>query len=242
MNTIKPAFSRKPLMVAHRGCSGLERENTHAAFVAAGNRSYWGIETDIHRTADGHFVVIHDGDTKRVAGDHVVVEETTLETLRRITLRNKYSDQKDRPDLCLPTLAEYIAICKYYEKHAVLELKSDFSEEEIAAICAIIDEQDYLHHTTFIAFGYENLVKLRVQRPTQSAQFLIGKELPEHWLEMLLDQKVDLDIYRLTLTEEMVRICHENGIKVNCWTVDDPDEAIRLADWGVDQITSNILE
>lgn len=40
-------------MIAHRGVSGLERENTCAAFVAAGNRSYYGIETDIHRTADG---------------------------------------------------------------------------------------------------------------------------------------------------------------------------------------------
>ena len=35
-------------MVAHRGVSGLERENTCPAFVAAGVKSYWGIETDIH--------------------------------------------------------------------------------------------------------------------------------------------------------------------------------------------------
>ena len=44
----------KPRMVAHRGTSGLELENTNSAFVAAGNRSYFGIETDVHRTADGH--------------------------------------------------------------------------------------------------------------------------------------------------------------------------------------------
>ena len=50
-------------MVAHRGVSGLEKENTMAAFVAAGNRSYWGVETDVHRTSDGKMVVIHDGDT-----------------------------------------------------------------------------------------------------------------------------------------------------------------------------------
>ena len=61
-------------MVAHRGMSGLERENTNVAFVAAGNRSYFGIETDIHRTADGKFVVIHDETTKRVSGDAVDVK------------------------------------------------------------------------------------------------------------------------------------------------------------------------
>ena len=53
-------------MVAHRGASGLERENTVPAFLAAGNRSYFGIETDIHRTADGKYVVIHDETTSRV--------------------------------------------------------------------------------------------------------------------------------------------------------------------------------
>ena len=54
MNTIK--FNHYGTqVVAHRGLSGIERENTAAAFVAAGNRSYYGIETDIWRTADGHF-------------------------------------------------------------------------------------------------------------------------------------------------------------------------------------------
>ena len=54
-------------MVAHRGLSGLERENTCPAFVAAANRSYFGIETDVHKTADGKFVIIHDETTERVS-------------------------------------------------------------------------------------------------------------------------------------------------------------------------------
>ncbi len=41
----------KPRMIAHRGLSGIEMENTCSAFVAAGNRSYFGIETDVHVTA-----------------------------------------------------------------------------------------------------------------------------------------------------------------------------------------------
>ena len=61
-------------MVAHRGMSGLELENTCSAFVAAGNRSYYGIETDVHRTSDGHFIIIHDDNTKRVAQDEMIVE------------------------------------------------------------------------------------------------------------------------------------------------------------------------
>ncbi|MBQ2735639.1 MAG: hypothetical protein IJA78_06360 [Clostridia bacterium] len=242
MNTTKLDLKHKPLLVAHRGCSGLERENTGAAFIAAGNRSYWGIETDIHRTGDGNFILIHDADTQRVANDRILVEESTLDTLRQITLCNKYTGEKDRRGLCLPTLAEYIAICKHYEKHAVLELKSSFSEQELDRIVCEIAAADYLDHTTFISFHYETLVLLRANHPDVSAQFLIGKELPENWLELLCAQKLDLDVYYKNLTKDMVRICHKNGIKVNCWTVDDPAVAVQLAKWGVDQITTNILE
>ena len=61
---------KNTLMVAHRGVSKLERENTCAAFVAAGNRSYFGVETDIHRTSDGQFVVFHDDSTKRLTEEN----------------------------------------------------------------------------------------------------------------------------------------------------------------------------
>ena len=59
-------LSNKPKMIAHRGLSGLERENTCAAFVAAGNRSYYGIETDIQRTKDGVLVLHHDDTLDRI--------------------------------------------------------------------------------------------------------------------------------------------------------------------------------
>mgnify|MGYP002627404479 CR=1 FL=1 len=54
--------------VAHRGLSGLETENTCAAFLAAGLRGYWGIETDVHPTPDGRFVCSHDRDLRRISG------------------------------------------------------------------------------------------------------------------------------------------------------------------------------
>ena len=58
----------KTKTIAHRGLSAIECENTNAAFIAAGNRSYFGIETDVHVTADKRFVIIHDDTMKRVSG------------------------------------------------------------------------------------------------------------------------------------------------------------------------------
>ena len=68
MDTVKLSAASKPLMVAHRGCCSLETENTAPAFVAAGNRSYWGVETDVRTTADGGFIILHDETTARVSG------------------------------------------------------------------------------------------------------------------------------------------------------------------------------
>ena len=90
MNTIPFEKKEKVKMIAHRGVSGLEFENTCAAFVAAGNRSYYGIETDIHRTKDGQYIVYHDDNLVRLLGDERVVEEMTFEELRKLRLMRAY--------------------------------------------------------------------------------------------------------------------------------------------------------
>ena len=72
MDTIK-IENKAVKMVAHRGLSGIEKENTCSAFVAACNRAtYFAVETDVHRTVDGQFVIFHDDNTARVGLDHLV--------------------------------------------------------------------------------------------------------------------------------------------------------------------------
>ena len=239
MNTKK--FDKKnTLVVAHRGLSGLETENTNAAFVAAGNRSYYGIETDIHRTLDGKFVVCHDDNLKRVGGENIPVEEVTMDTLLSMVLYDK-DGTKCRADLRPTTLENYISICKKYDKHCVLELKSDFTDEEIGKIVEIIRGLEYLQHVTFISFEYGNLVKLRKILPTQSAQYLFSA-VTDEVIEMVKAQKLDVDVYFKALTEENIKAFHDLGMVVNCWTVNAVEDGERLSAWGVDYITTNILE
>ncbi len=227
-------------VIAHRGLSGIERENTNAAFVAAGNRSYYGIETDIHRTADGRFVVCHDNHLFRVSGERIPIEEVSLAVLQNIVLFDK-DGTKDRADLRPCSLENYINICQKYEKHCILELKSDFTDEEIARLIAIIQELDYINNVTFISFCYENLEKIRALLPEQSAQYLFS-EVTEELIEKLAAAKIDVDVNVNALNEENVKKMHAAGLKVNCWTVDSPEDGERLAQIGVDFITSNILE
>lgn len=239
MNTIK--FEKKnALVVAHRGLSGIERENTNAAFVAAGNRSYYGIETDFHRTADGKFIISHDQSLKRVSGEDIDVEAVSLAVAQQVVLLDM-DRTKGRADLRAPSLENYISICKKYEKHCVLELKSIFTEEETAAYIELIRSLGYLEHVTFISFYYENLVKIRAYYPEASVQFLFS-ELTDEIAENVKRDRFDVDAYFKTLTKEAIEDFHKAGLVVNCWTVDNPEDGARMAEWGVDFITSNILE
>lgn len=237
-NTVK--FNKQNTqIVAHRGVSGLETENTCAAFIAAGNRTYYGVETDVYRTADGKFILNHDGNLKRIAGEDLSVEQVGYDVLRAAVLYDK--DGIKRGDLHLASVDEYIRICKKYGKIAVFELKSAFTDEEIARLCAIIEGLGYLDGVTFISFNMENLIKVRALYPAQSCQFLTG-DVSDEMIAQLAELKMDLDVHYHALTKERVDAFHAAGIKINCWTVDNAADGECLADWGVDYITSNILE
>ena len=237
MDTIK-INRRNTKMVAHRGLSGLERENTCAAFVAASHRDYYGIETDTHITADGKYVVIHDNRTGRVSSVDIPVESSTYNDLRSVPLYDM--DNEDRVDLKIPSLEEYFKICARYNKVGVLELKTSFTREQIGEILDMARSLYSLQGIIFISFKYENLVYIREQSEEAAVQFLTMDEVTEELVEKLKAYRMDL--YYPRLTKENLDMLHEQGIMVNVWTVDDPADGERLTEWGVDYLTSNILQ
>ena len=97
MNTIK-LDNKQIKVIAHRGVSGLERENTYPAFIAAGNRSYFGIETDIHVTKDNKFIVSHDDNIKRVSGVDLIIEESNYDEFLTYTVYRNGSYKEIDPN------------------------------------------------------------------------------------------------------------------------------------------------
>ncbi len=242
MNTIK-INSNGVKMIAHRGLSGIERENTCPAFVAAGNRSYFGIETDVHVTRDGEFIIIHDETTERIslAEYNINVEESDYSEVEKIVLPD-LDNTTDRKDIRIPRLSEYIKICKKYEKTCVLEIKNHFEEKYLEKLIDEIKELEYIDNVIFISFDFENCVNVRKLLPENDVQFLTSKEITSELIEKLCANNLDLDIYYKQLNSENVELLHSKEIRVNCWTCDDKDEAEKLVSYGMDFITSNILE
>lgn len=230
-------------LIAHRGVSGLERENTYPAFVAAGNRTYFGIETDVHLSADGQFVILHDETTARVSlqKTDVHVEESPFSAVENLLLPD-LDGSLSRRDIRIPRLADYISICKKYEKVGVLELKNPFAQADIARMVEEIRALGHLDSMIFISFSLANCLALRALLPQATVQWLTDRPLAPDMFGVLAANRLDIDIHYPLVDASLVQRLHGMGRRVNCWTCDKPDAAAALVAMGVDYITTDILE
>ena len=240
MNTVKIDKYFKG-MIAHRGLSGIETENTVNAFLAAANRSYFGIETDVHASRDGKIIITHDDTLLRLGMLNLYIPSFRYEEIRKFSLIDRKSGNLSDA-LFIPLLSDYLLVCKTYKKHVVIELKGILSNENIETIQGEIRRMGIQpDQYSFISFSDKYLTALRKANPDMDLYFLTG-EVNDKILEFCEKHKLNLDAWHEAVDENTVKRLHLIGLKVNVWTVDDKDTAERLIKMGVDYITSNILE
>ena len=222
--------------IAHRGFALKRMENTLDAFKYAAESSCYGIETDVHVTKDGEFVVFHDDSTLRLCREEHIIEETNCDRLQELRINDTFNNSKVK----IPTLKEYLAICKSGKKNAVIELKNPMLKEQIKSLVEQIRKEEYLNSTTFISFDLNNCIVLRDILPCQAIQY-ITITYEEETLKLIADKKIDLDIEYTCLSKDRIKYCQNLGLKVNCWTLNDPEIAKHFEEAGIDFITSNNL-
>jgi len=218
--------------IAHRGFAQRATENTIEAFEIAAKSTAYGIETDVRITLDKKVVCFHDESTLRLCGEEHIVEDTTLEKLETLKINGKHK---------IPTLEEYINICKSGDKYAIIELKRPFDKQDIAAMIEQIHELDYLHHAVFISFDMQICQNVKKISPDQCVQ-LVTDYFNKELVEQLGKQKIDIDMQYTCLSQGRIKFCHSHGVKVNCWTLNDAKIAKHLEQCGIDFITSDNLE
>ena len=239
-DSVKIKNKKNCKIIAHRGLSGIERENTCPAFLLAGSKSYFGIETDVHVTKDGKFIICHDDNVFRVTGHDLVIEESNLHDLTKLSVFDS-DEQTKRSDLFLPLPSDYFNIFKKYSKISVFELKNLMPKNKIKEICGQIIDMQMFDNTIFISFCKENLLAVKEFYSNAKIQYLTGDATAET-LDFIKQNGFGLDIYFGSLTKEYVDLVHSLGLEVNCWTCDNLADAERLIEMGVDYITTNILE
>lgn len=233
MDTIKINNKRNTLIIAHRGLSGMQTENTAQAFEAACKRSYYGVECDVHVTSDGKYVIFHDDSTGRLCTENLIIEQTPFDTLRNLNYKDGVSK--------MATLEEYLHIIAKYNKVCVIELKNHMPEKNIAEIINICKQVYMLEKIIFISFDFENLSVVRKLLPKQCIQFLTDK-LYDGTIEKLIQNNFGIDIGFWAFSDEIIAQLQKENIIINCWTCDERESAQKLIDAGVNFITTNILE
>ena len=240
LDTIKILNKYQTKFIAHRGLSGLEKENTMCAFVSAGARSYFGSECDIHKTLDNKYVISHDENIKRISGIDKSINASNYEEIKNIELIDNFDNTK-KSYLTIPLFEDFLDCQIKYNKYCIIELKDEFLDDEINTILNYINIRNYKDKCIIISFSLSNLVKTRQIDRTIKMQYLT-EVYSKSILDTCIKYNMGLDIYHQLVTKQLIDDFHKYSLEVNAWTVNDEEVAIKLIEYGIDFITTNILE
>jgi glycerophosphoryl diester phosphodiesterase len=166
MATFKPLElpgRSKPYVMAHRGNRVHCPENTLASFQYALDEGADILETDLHLTADGVLVCIHDATVDRTTNGSGAVAEKTLAELKGLSAsygRPEFEDER------IPTLEEVIRLIPP-DRALALELKTDrFLEPEVGRqLIQELRDGGILERTVLLSFHLDYLQAVQQQEP-----------------------------------------------------------------------------
>lgn len=223
------------IMIAHRGYSGAFPGNTALAFREAAKHASGGAETDIRRTSDGVYVTNHNPEAAFADGTEALVAEHTYAELAAKPLRNT----KTADDVRLCTFREYLEIMREHGMVCFIELKGDFTEDEVREIFDEAARVYDLRKCILQSFSFENLIRARELFPDLPLMWTYGTS-ESHW-ERCFAYGFSIDADRVVLTEEMVEAFHAHGLEVGVWTVNDREDLEKFRRMGVDYIESDVF-
>ena len=216
-----------PWVVAHRGGTGLGPENRLQTFAKALELGVDALELDIHQSSDGGLVVIHDLTLDRTFGVSGRVDRMTLKQLKA---------------LGVPTLQQVVDLVGG-RAALVVEIKQPKDGTHHQGIekrlIALLKKNDILESTVVISFYADSLKVLHKLEPALATGYLFGgTALRPNELKRELGVSYAGPHYKLA-TAEYIRECHQAGLKVSTWTVNDTGAMRALVSSGVDCITTN---
>jgi glycerophosphoryl diester phosphodiesterase len=206
------------LIYAHRGASAIHPENTLRAFRHALAIGVDGIELDVHATADGIPVVIHDRDVGRTTDGVGYVDHIPL-----VQIKTLDAGDGER----VPTLAEVLALVGD-AAHIDIEIKGSNIERAVLDVLA----QHPTVRWAISSFAWDTL--RTVQRLDPVAELWPLAERAGDDLVTIAEELASpaVSLFTGAYTAESAATLRDAGLRVMVWTVNDPREARRIADLG----------
>jgi glycerophosphoryl diester phosphodiesterase len=234
------------VIVAHRGASVEEAENTLAAFELAVAVGADAVEFDVRMTADGHAVVMHDPDVDRTTDGTGLVRSMTLAQIGRLRIRTA-----DGGAAGIPTLREALQTLSG-RAAADIEIKNipgepDFDPARELAVEAVHEALEAVSFVGEVIVSSFNPLSLTASRAIAS----------EVDTGLLTDHSVDGEVGLRFAHDQGFRwllpyagkvreagaafpeAVHAAGIRLGTWITDEPSDAVALLRSGVDAVATN---
>ncbi len=223
-------------VIAHRGASAAERENTLEAFRAAVRLNADGVELDVRRTANDVLVVHHDA---HLPDGRAIVE----------------LQDDELPDW-VPTLAEVMEVCRdpAVDREFVIniEIKSapgdpdyDAEHQVSAAVAGLVlgwGIGEVGKDVIVSSFDMEALDRIRAIDPGIPTAYLTFEVLAPDLLvgRVVAAGHSAIHPYFASTSRALIDAAHAAGLEVNVWTVNDPDQIAQLAAMGADAVITDV--
>lgn len=243
----------RPLVLAHRGGADLAPENTLVAFQNAVDLGVDALELDVHTTADGTVVVIHDATVDRTTDGTGAVHGLTLAELRQLDAGYRFTpdDGQTFPlrgqGIVVPTLDEVLTA--FPDMRVNIEIKQ--SEPAIEAAVKEIIDRTGAQDRVLVGSEYDDvLARFRALAPEIATSAAAGEARTFYLAQLLRVSAIYrplADAFQVpeysgsthVVTPSFVDAAHHHGVKVHVWTVNDAETMRRLLDIGVDGIITD---
>lgn len=244
-----PVLAGGPLLIGHRGAAGLAPENTMPSFrLAVETWEVDMIELDVHATADGHCVVIHDPTTERTCDRPGVVAEMTLAELRGLDFGYGFAAEGGEftfrgQGISVSTFDEVLE--EFPDTRFTAEVKTGAAQEPLFETIRRHDATDRviaagLSHRDRDRFGeYDGAISGSMRD--------VRRFYTLHLLHLARFRAPDFDVFqvpehyrgRRIVRPRFIRDAARHGVPVHIWTVNETADMARLLDWGVDGIITD---
>ena len=225
--------------IGHRGMPHVAPENTLPSYQRAYDNNITIWETDLDLTSDGIWVLMHDNTVDRTTDGTGSINSLTLEQLKKFNIDIGdpiYQGTK------IPTFEEWILLAKKLNCLPFAELKrTGATDKEIKTIVDIVKKYNMEERFAFCSFGSAVLEKVR-KYSFKIQLWWISDDINQdtiNWCKKV--GNAHLYPEQSVITKEKVLFANSQGINIAAWTVNDPETAQKLFDYGVCLVASDFL-
>ena len=233
-------------VAAHRGGDGPWPENSLPAFRNALALGADFLETDVHLTADGEVVVLHDPTLERTTTGRGAVADAGRADVARLRLKTRDGAVTGES---IPTLAALLDLLRGEHAQLLLEIKTDGARRPYPGIegraLARLRERDLVARTVVMAFEADTLSRVRALDVAIRTALLVGRRDADAGAADAVVRRAraagatHLGIDHRILTPDLVRSARAERLHVMAWTVNDDASVRRVLDVGVDVVITD---